>query len=173
MMPAAKPVGDTRRFVEAKGFVNAGPFIALAGSDNTRRLFAELNADPDRPDVRPEEAYTAILSSLQPGWVIRAEQVFWPDKTPRLTFRDQVRAWNVNGNEGKAVLRDSLLLSLDETNLPYIRRTILEFVATDQVSIAWWESLASICLPFGVQVKYLGGEDIKLLIRWILNPHLE
>ncbi len=168
-----KPTGDTRHFVEAKGFVNAGPFIALVGSDHTTRVFAELNADPDRPDVRPDEAYTAMLTSLRPGWVLRVEQVFWPDQTPRLAFRDQVQTWKANGNDGKAFLRDSLMLSLDETNLPFIRRTLLEFVITDNVSIAWWESLASICLPFGVQVKYLGGEDIKLLIRWILNPHLE
>lgn len=41
---------------------------ALLGDDGTRRLFAELYADPDRPEVRPQEAYQAILSSMQPAF---------------------------------------------------------------------------------------------------------
>jgi len=72
-------VGSTRTFVLAKGFTQAGAHAALTGEDDTHRLFAELFADPDRLEVRPQEAYQAILSSIQPGWTLRLLQVFWPD----------------------------------------------------------------------------------------------
>lgn len=41
-------IGSTRTFVFAKGFTQVGPHAALIGEDDTRRLFAELYADPDR-----------------------------------------------------------------------------------------------------------------------------
>lgn len=46
-------VGSTRTFVLAKGFTQVGSYTALIGEDDTRRLFAEVYADPDRPSVRP------------------------------------------------------------------------------------------------------------------------
>jgi len=79
-------IGSTRTFVLAKGFTQAGAHAALIGEDDTSRLFAELYADPDRPDVRPQEAYQSILSSMQPGWTLRLLQLFWPDPEPRLEF---------------------------------------------------------------------------------------
>jgi hypothetical protein len=57
-------VGTTHHFVLSKGFTRVGNLDALIGADGTKRLFAELFADPDRPDVRPTEAYQAILSSM-------------------------------------------------------------------------------------------------------------
>jgi hypothetical protein len=36
------------------GFIR-GSYDCLIGADNS--LFAELIADPDRPDVRPQDAY--------------------------------------------------------------------------------------------------------------------
>jgi hypothetical protein len=53
-------------FVLAKGFTQVSSHAALIGDDDTRRLFVELYADPDRPEVRPQEAYQAILSSFWP-----------------------------------------------------------------------------------------------------------
>ena len=71
---ADQTIGSTRDFVLAKGFTQVGTHAALIGEDGTRRLFAEIYADPDRPEVRPQEAYQAILSSMQPGWTLRLLQ---------------------------------------------------------------------------------------------------
>ena len=84
---AEQTIGSTRTFVLAKGFTQVGAHAALIGEDDTRRLFAELYADPDRPEVRPQEAYQAVLSSMQPGWTLRVLQLFWPDPEPRLEFQ--------------------------------------------------------------------------------------
>ena len=90
---AEQTVGSTRAFVLAKGFTQVGNHAALIGEDDTRRLFAEIFADPDRPEARPQEAYKAILSSMQPGWTLRLLQLFWPDPEPRLEFQKQVEWW--------------------------------------------------------------------------------
>jgi len=73
-------IGSTRTFVLAKGFTQAGPHAALIGEDDTRRLFAELYADPDRSEVRPQEAYQAMLSSMQPGWSMRCYSYSGPTR---------------------------------------------------------------------------------------------
>lgn len=64
-------VGTTQTFVLSQGLTNVGQHTALLGDGDTKRLFAELYADPDRSEVRPQEAYQAILSSMQPGWTLR------------------------------------------------------------------------------------------------------
>ncbi len=64
-----KIVGSTHPFVLSKRIVQVG-------DDDAKRLFAELYADPDRPDARPQEAYQAPLSSMQPGWTLRLLQLF-------------------------------------------------------------------------------------------------
>ena len=74
--------GTTEQFVIAKGFTQVRKCPALIGYDGTKRLFAELFADADRPDVRTEEAYRELFYSLQPGWTIRILQIFWPDPRP-------------------------------------------------------------------------------------------
>ena len=58
---AEQTIGSTRTFVLAKGFTQVGNHAALIGDDDTKRLFAEVYADPDRSDVRPQEGYKAIL----------------------------------------------------------------------------------------------------------------
>ncbi len=93
-------IGSTRTFVLSKGFAQVGNHSALVGEDDTKRLFAEIYADPDRPDVRPQEAYQAILSSMQPGWTMRVLQLFWPDPGPRFEFQKQVQRWNTPLTEG-------------------------------------------------------------------------
>ena len=51
---AEQTIGSTRSFVLAKGFTQVGSRAALIGEDDTRRLFAELYADPDRPEAGPD-----------------------------------------------------------------------------------------------------------------------
>ena len=96
-------VGTTQTFVLSRGLTNVGQYAALLG-DDTKHLFAELYADPDRPDVRTREAYQAILSSMQPGWTLRLLQLFWPDPVPRLTFQEQVEKWGLPSDEGQDIL---------------------------------------------------------------------
>lgn len=190
MSHASAEIGSTRSFVLAKGFRQVGTYAALIGEDDTRRLFAEVYADPDRPDVRPKEAYRAILSSIQPGWTLRLLQLFWPDPEPRLEFQKQVQRWNTPATEGLDILHQGLALAVQEYPLPFVRRTVLEFVLPGdegkalpallpqaQVSggewVAWWERLGGLCAGFGLRIQYLDQAAIESLTRWVLNLNLE
>lgn len=166
-------VGSTRTFVLTKGFMQVGGHSALIGDDNTKRVFAELHADPDRPEVRPQEAYQAILSSIQPGWTLRVLQLFWPDPEPRILFQQHVQIWRRPASEGLDILYQGLLLAVQQYPLPFVRRTVLEFVLPGDEGIAWWEGLSGVCSSFGIQIHYLNQVDIESLTRWVLNPDLE
>jgi hypothetical protein len=166
-------VGTSRVFVVSKGLVQAGTYAALVGEDDSRRLFAELHADPDRPEVRPQEAYKAVLSSMQPGWTLRLLQIFWPDPEPRLEFERQVQTWGSPGMEGLDILHQGLMLAVQEHPLPFVRRTLLEFVLTGEEGMAWWAGLEGLCAGFGFKVGYLDLYAIERLTRWVLNPNLE
>ena len=166
-------VGSTRTFVISRGFVQAGKHAALIGEDDTKRLFAELFADPDRPEVRPQEAWQAILTSMQPGWTLRLLQLFWPDPEPRQTFQRQAKGWQIPEVEGLEILHQGLILATQEYPLPFVRRTILEFVLPGEEGIAWWDGLTGLCAGFGLRVKYLEQGELEALTRWVLNPDLE
>ena len=166
-------VGTTHQFVLVKGFAKIGKHDVLLGTDNSKRLFAELFADPDRPDVRPQEAYQAILTSMQPGWTLRLLQTFWPDPKPRLIFQRQAQGWPKPASEGLDILHQGLLLSTEQFPLPFGRRTILEFVFPGVEGLAWWEGLSGLCQGFGVQVKELRQQDIQILLCRLFNLSLE
>jgi hypothetical protein len=169
---AEQTIGSTRTFVMAKGFTQVGSHAVLIGEDDTRRLFAELYADPDRPEVRPQEGYQAVLSSMQPGWTLRILQLFWPDPEPRLEFQKQVQHWESPNTEGLGILHQGLLLAVQEYPLPFVRRTVLEFVLQGDEGIAWWEGLSGLCAGFGLRMRYLDQADLSALTQWILNPNL-
>jgi len=170
---AEQTIGSTRMFVLAKGFTQVGKQAALIGEDDTCRLFAEIYADPDRPEVRPMEAYKSILSSMQPGWTLRLLQLFWPDPEPRLAFQNQITKWTAHDTEGLDILHQGLLLAVQEYPLPFVRRTVLEFVLSGDEGIAWWDGLNGLCAGFGLKLRYLNQVDIEMLTRWVLNPTLE
>jgi hypothetical protein len=172
MTKQPEEVGTTRIFVLSQGVVQVGTLTALVGEDNTKRLFAEVYADPDRPEVRPHEAYQAILSSMQPGWTLRLMQLFWPDPEPRLEFQDQVQGWKTPEVEGLVILQQGLLLAIQEYPLPFVRRTVLEFVLPGDEGKAWWEGLSGLCAGFGLRVGYLDQTAVEELTRWLLNPNL-
>jgi hypothetical protein len=165
-------VGTTHNFVLVQGFTRVGPYDALIGADGTKRLFAELVADPDRPDVRPQEAYQAILTSMQPGWTLRLLQTFWPDPEPRLAFQHQARGWPAPASEGLDILHQGLLFATEQFPLPFERRTILEFVFPGEEGLAWWEGLGGLCQGFGVRVSWLDARQIQDLMCWIFTPTL-
>lgn len=178
---AEEIIGSTRTFVLAKGFTQAGNHAAVVGEDDTKRLFAEVYADPDRSDVRPQEAYMAILSSMQPGWTLRLLQLFWPDPEPRLEFQKQASQWKRHDVEGLDILHQGLILAVQEYPLPFVRRTVLEFVLPGDEGkalrggewVAWWEGLVGLCAGFGLRIRYLDRNAIERLTRWVLNPDLE
>jgi len=166
-------VGSTRTFVLAKGFTQACNHPALIGDDDSKRLFAEVFADPDRPEVRPQEAYQAMLSSIQPGWTLRLMQVFWPDPMPRVEFHMHAKKWDKPNTDGLDILHQGLILATQEYPLPFVRRTILEFVLPGDEGMAWWEGLTGLCAGFGLRVNYLAQREIETLTRCVLNPSLE
>ena len=170
---AEQTIGSTRTFVLAKGFTQVGSRAVLIGEDDTRRLFAELYADPDRPEVRPQEGYQAVLSSMQPGWTLRILQLFWPDPEPRLEFQHQVQNWESPKTEGFDILHQGLLMAVQEYPLPFVRRTVLEFDLPGDEGVAWWEGLSGLCAGFGLRIRYLDQTAIESLTRWVLNPNLE
>jgi hypothetical protein len=169
---AEQTIGSTRSFVLAKGFTNVGSHAALIGEDDTRRLFAELYADPDRPEVRPQETYQSILSSMQPGWTLRFLQLFWPDPEPRLEFQKLIQKWAPHDTEGLDILHQGLSLTAQEYPLPFMRRTVLEFILPGDEGVAWWEGLSGVCAGFGLRIHYLSHVDIEILARGIFSPHL-
>lgn len=196
---AKATIGQSQDFVLGQGLRQVGinslsPYWALADAKGNLRVFAELTADSDRPDVRPREAYHAMLSSMFLGWTVRVLQLFWPDPVPRQAFQCQVEmcrvgaahqvgaARKMNGektgpvmmNEGQALLREGLLLFVQSAPLPFARRTILEFVLSGQnESLAWWEGMSGTLQEFGLRVSPLSAEEILELARWVFNPSLE
>jgi len=184
---AKATIGQSQDFVLGQGLRQVGinsssPYWALADAKGNLRVFAELTADSDRTDVRPREAYHAMLSSMFPGWTVRVLQLFWPDPVPRQAFQCQVETWKMNDentgsapmNEGQALLREGLLLFVQSASLPFARRTILEFVLTGQnESLAWWEGMSGMLQEFGLLVSPLSAEEILELARWVFNPSLE
>jgi hypothetical protein len=148
---AEQTIGSTRTFVLAKGFTQVGNHSALTGEDDTKRLFAEVYADPDRPDVGRQEAYKAILSFTQPGWALRLLQLFRPDPEPRLEFQKQVQRWETPDTEGLDILHQGLSLAVQEYPLPFVRRPVLEFVLPGDEGVAWWDGLACLCAGFRIQ----------------------
>jgi hypothetical protein len=170
-----KEVGSTEGFVLAQGFVPVRGQTALVRPDGGRRMLAELTADPDRPEVRPPEAYRTLLSAMQPGWTVRILQIFWPDSRPRLAFHAQVERWGggEGQGEGLALLRQGLQLHLQEASLPFARRTILEFSLPGEEGLAWWEGLPGLLAAYGIHVQPLSETAIAGLARQIFNPELE
>ena len=170
--PHNEEIGTTQEFVLAKGYESIAGFDTLIGGDNSRRLFAEMSADRDRADVRPMEAYMNMLTSMHAGWKFRILQLYWPDPGPRQAFYERVRKWHQT-NPGLEILKEGLLLALDQGGLPFGRRTFVEFVCQDEECATWWGSLPALCAGSGVQVSYLRREEITKLTRWIFNPSLE
>jgi hypothetical protein len=169
---AKDEVGTTHNFVLAQGFAKIGSYDALLGADGTKRLFAELHADPDRPDVRPQEAYHALLTSMQPGWTLRLLQVFWPDPPPREVFFEQAKKWQDGYAEGLSILHQGLLLGIQGAPLPFSRRTILEFVYMGEEGLAWWMGIEGIVKQYGIHLTYLQLSGIAYTIEGLLNPKL-
>ena len=165
-------IGFTQSFVLASGFEKVDGFDALVGDEDTKRLFAQITADPDRPEVRPNDAYLAMLSSMQPGWTVRVLQTFWPDPLPRQRFFDLVQGWQEASGEGNSILKDGLLLAVQQQGIPYTRKTIIEFIYPGTEGVPWWQSLPDMFGTYGVHMKYLAKEEIEALAHWIFNPNL-
>ena len=168
-------IGSSQSFVIAQGFRQIGEHWGLIGHDGSLRLFAQLTADPDRPAVRPVEAYQTMLSSMQPGWTMRWLQIFWPDPTPRKHFFEHAQNWCEPGEEGEGqeLLCQGLLLFIQETPLPFMLRTIIEFLSPGDEGVAWWNGLSELLGAYGVLVKPLSLDEIQELACRIFNPELE
>ena len=165
-------IGFTQSFVLASGFQSVDDFDILIGHGNTKRMFAQLAADPDLPQVRPNDAYLAMLSSMQPGWIVRVLQTFWPDPLPRQRFFELVHGWPEATAEGTSILKDGLLLAVQQQGIPYTRKTIIEFIYPGAEGVPWWQSLPELFASYGVHMKYMTREEIEALAYWIFNPNL-
>jgi hypothetical protein len=168
------PIGDTLDFVIGQGIKNVDDFAALVAFDASLRLFAELCADTDRLDVRPERAFAELIHAMEPGWTLRILQVYWPDEVPRLAFMEHARGWTNHATEGLDILHQGLLLFAEQHRPPLLRRTFLEFIYPGPQGTAWWGGgLRGACAMQGIQIKYLDSAQIVELARRILNPGME
>ena len=175
-MAKAKDIGQSQSFVIGRGCRQVRGHTALIGHDNSLRFFLELSANPDNRAARPELAYREILSSMQPGWVLRLLRFSWPDPAPRQQFLDQVGNWGVPGHDGLRLLQEGLVLHAETARLPFIRRTVLELAIFESVlgeALAWWESAPHLLGGYGVAARFLHENDITTLTAWLLNPKLE
>jgi hypothetical protein len=113
------------------------------------------------------------LIFIQPSWTLRLLQRFWPDPAPRAEFQNQAKRWDKPASDGLDILHQGLILATQEYPLPFVRRTILEFVLLGDEGLVWWEGLAGLCTGFGLRVGYLEQTEIEELTRWTLNPNLK
>jgi len=90
-----------------------------------------------------------------------------------LEFQKHVQRWNIPATEGLDILHQGLSLAVQEYPLPFVRRTVFEFVLPGDEGIAWWEGLNGLCAGFGLRIRYLDQTAIESLTRWVLNPNLE
>ena len=112
---------------------------------------------------------------------MRILQIFWPDPVPRDAFQKQAETWGAafvgtadGKGEGPKLLHDALLLHIREAPLPFIRRTVIEFVYPGtEDALAWWEGIQGNLLNFGLKTQPLTPENIQELARWVLNPRLD
>ncbi len=171
---SGREVGKTQDFVLGQGFQDVEGYTVLVRREGGRRLLAELFADPDRPEVRPHEAYQELLASLAPGWTLRLLQVTWPDPQPRQAFLTQVDGLGRGGGEELEALRQGLRLYLEGFPLPFRQRTLLEFVLpTGAEGLGWWGGVGGTLARYGLVLTPLGQEEILALARHLLNPELE
>lgn len=165
-------IGFTQKFVLGQGFREISNYWALVCRDGSLRLLAEISADPDHSEVRPREAYQAMLASMQPGWIVRLLQVFWPDPLPRQAFLQQAGNWTKPKSEGLELLKLGIVLYLQQAPLPFLRRTILEYCFPGDEGLAWWKGLPGLFLNYGLRLYPLAAADIQELARRICNPDL-
>lgn len=166
-------IGPSQKFVISRGF-NDG---ILIGADGTARLFLELTADVDRTEVRPQAAWNAVLSSMPPGWTMRVLQAIWPDPHPRAQFRAAMEEqWPNPKHDGKQLLYDELLLSLEEIPLPLMRRTIVELaVPLDALedAFSFVDGTVANLAGYGVQADLLSEDGVRNLVHGIFNPEVK
>ncbi|MEI2737115.1 MAG: hypothetical protein V9G24_21660 [Rhodoblastus sp.] len=77
-----------------------------------------------------------------------------------MEFQKQVQRWNTPATEGLDILHQGLSLAVQEYPLPFVRRTVLEFVLPGDEGIAWWEGLEWDYVPalgygFGIWIRVL------------------
>ena len=90
-----------------------------------------------------------------------------------MEFQKQVQRWNTPVTEGLDILHQGLSLAVQEYPLPFVRRTVLEFVLPGDEGVAWWEGLGGLCAGFGLRIRFMDQNAIEGLTRWVLNPNLE
>jgi len=88
-------------------------------------------------------------------------------------FNDRYRTGSHLKLKGWIFLQQGLLLATEEYSLPFVKRTVLEYVLPGDEGLAWWEGLTGLCAGFGLRVRYLDQAEIETLTRWVLNPNLE
>lgn len=165
-------LGDSTRLVAGKGFENIEGWPALIGHDDNPRLFAELTAEPDLPQVRPGDAYRALLASLDPGWGLRFLQIIWPDPAPRLAYLRRVHSWK-SPDEARRLLRDGLADLLETAPPADEASTILELSfprLARTLAMAWWESLPGLLGTYGIDCRPLEADEVQELSYRLLNP---
>jgi hypothetical protein len=99
-------------------------------------------------------------------------QLFWPDFEPRKLFHRRVRSWDPPKCEELDVLCQGLDLATQIHSLPFLRRTLLEFILPGDEALGWWETLRDVCRQYGWLCKPMTSGEILRLARWTMNMRL-
>ena len=170
-------VGDTRTFVlplrwERDGAVGMDALIARDGS---RRYFFEVEADPDDPRVRVEEAWRTLLAALPHAAGVRFLEVTAAEPTDRETFVRRVEeAWPRPEHPERARWKKALIDFLATTPLPFRRRVILEFLFPPGVAAAaeFLMGVPGLLAGYGVTARPLGRDEVETLARMFFRPEV-
>ena len=172
MDPVHRSPGRTQEFVAARGFDPARHAVLL-DREGRGRLFLEITTDADHPHSDPASAYESLLSTLEPGAQVRFLQIHWPDGEPRSQFLRQTASWPETDQDFVSNLRHDLADHLSTAPLPYLRRTILEVVLTNDEMSEWIGGAVEILRSGGLITQLLEAAEVQELARWMFDPILD
>ncbi len=170
-----EPIGDTRAFVLPLRWERdeGAGMDALVARDGSRRYFFEVEADPDDPRARVEEAYGTLLAALPHGAGVRLLEVVSADPADRAEFVRRVEErWPQATHPERERMKAALLDFLSSTPLPFRRRVILEFLFPPGVAAAseFLMGVPGLLAGYGVTARPLGRVEVETLARMLFHP---
>jgi len=166
-------VGHSKIFVRPLGYRRFGPFTALVDARGWMRVLFRVQADPDNPRVRPQEAWQALLKALPHNATVRFLLSWWPEEAQRLAFVEHARTWPEQDHPERKKLYEALLDTAVHTPLPFDRTLILEFSLPPQEQQAQWLlGIPELLAGYGLTCTPVSPEGVEKLAERVFNPEV-
>ena len=173
MSAQPEPVGHSKVFVRPLGYRQFGPFTALVDAQGWMRVLFRVQADPDNPRVRPQDAWRALLQALPHNATVRFLLSWWPEETQRLAFVEHMQRWPEQEHPERKGLYEALLAAAVHTPLPFDRTLVLEFILPPQEQQAQWLlGVPELLVGYGLNAAPMTPEDIEALAQRVFNPEV-